>query len=299
MDKDKTIEKSKSIELGHLFDKLSEILKSPLGKRNAKEFKNIIKKAVEIIDKDLRENNKIRQLDLKNPKGFYSPDHMISNALRLLYNLDISNTPQKDKKAEIILDSINKLFRNGTIEMEVLTKIPVGNTIVGRSIKMEKVFGEYPNLIIPSTKKLIRDNEGAAVLEDVKQLVRNLQIKKGAIIEPDIENIRKLIEKIKGWSAISTIQPHLEERKEIAPSVQVLLLINLELLGRDYVKYKGKILQSTLQRLGTFQLIRGLISFNYEDEAREIYKKENNINVPKSVTNLYAQRVKAVITYLD
>jgi len=231
-------------------------IKQSLDVNNASNAKNKIEEIKSLgnfIEDNLPE---ITEKQLSLEKGFYSPAHMISNAIKYVEQIIGSEEISEGavEKAKTSLNQAMRLIKNGMYKKQVrITK-----TLQGRGEIREF---NLPNLVeIPYTWKVSENGENfeKKINEFAKRRQENKNIEK-----KDINLLNEMI----NLDRESYEDQKLDKEKVInAPCARELILINLSLLKLEAEKHENKQIPATARN--AIQLIRGLFNY-YEDEMLE------------------------------
>ena len=219
-----------------------------------------IKSLGEFIDRNLPE---ITEEQMSCEKGFYSPCHMMSNAVKYTERV-ISNENgigESDiKKAETSSDQVMRLMGYGMYEKSM--NIPT------RNYGFRSDAFDMPNLFeIPIDWKV--SSEGKDFERKIKEfLIRRKQNKE--IDQKDFNLLDEMIELIGGSYKSYTNKKFNRGEVEQVPRARELILINLSLLRLEAEKYEGSQIPLTKRNVYNTQLIKGIFNYNEQSEIEQI-----------------------------
>jgi len=220
-----------------------------------KEIKNVEK----FVEQNLP---KLTKKEKFCPDGFYSPAHMMYNAIRLLEIFILRKETKNLIKALTTADQIMRLLGSSMYRKEI--EIPDDYYLPGYRVKNFYESFELPNILeIPEKWK--QTSEGRKFYKELKEFIKRRKQNK-PIIKRDFELLKDMTN-----SVINSYKGELldKEKYQNAPRARELILINLELLRLEAEKYKGQNLPYTETNASAIQLIRGLYNYNEEAEIHE------------------------------
>ncbi len=186
------------------------------------------------------------------PYGFYSPAHMMFNAITFVEQVFSQRNSADAMKAITAIDQAMRLMAYGMYEKNKSVR-----DISGR---VEYKDFRLPNLVeIPDSWKNTPDGENFLV-----RLTEFLERRQG---NKPVEQIDfNLLNSLSGLISNSYEGIKVDKNKaEQSPYARELILINLAMLSAKAEKYKGKQIPGDLENVNMIQLIRGL--YNYKEAA--------------------------------
>lgn len=219
----------------------------------------------------LIENN-LPTVSKKTPNGFYSPTHMMANAMKLAEQVAKQQDSKEVHKGVTATDQAMRLMSAGTYEKERKVHDALGGGIRYRKFQLS-------NLVeIPAKWK--QTQEGKDFLNTFKSFVDRR--KQGAAVDKsDAESVNKMMQLTsRSYQDIRVPQ----EKQDQAPFARELILINLELLRLEVDAHMGKQMPPIPERIDLLRLIRGLYNYNEEAEMEhQIRPSAQYVGLPEVV----------------
>lgn len=189
-----------------------------------------------------------------SPDGFYSPAHMIANAVKLVERIVDERRRSEAFKAVTAADQAMRLMAYGMYDKET-------GVHDGLSGRVSQLKFNLPNLIeIPDNWKRAQDGQDFSV--KLKKFIerRKQDVPVEQIDEDLLNEMKSLIAKCHEGETVS------KEKAERAPYAREMILMNLELLNDEAQNHKGGQMPGSAENVETFQLIRGLYKYNEKSE---------------------------------
>jgi hypothetical protein len=208
-----------------------------------------IKSLKHLIEQNLPPLNQEQKTSVE---GFYSPAHMMHNTVRYVEEAILRKSEAEIPKVIVAADQAMRLMAHGMYEKSQDFR-DITSRITGETFRL-------PNLIeIPVDWK--KSQEGQNFSKNFNEFIERRKQNKLAE-QTDIDLINAMIALIGKSYEGKTIDRH---KAETSPYTRELILINLELLGLECSKYKGRVIPGSREILNAVQLIKGL--FNYNERA--------------------------------
>ncbi len=227
---------------------------------------------IKAVGKFINQNLPVLSQEQKtSPSGFYSPAHVMANAIRLVEQV-VSEKHEVDiPKATTAADQAMRLMAGGMCE-----KNKSVHDISGR-VRYENF--KLPNIVeIPGDWKQTPDGQDFS--KKLKEFIERRKQHK-PVEQSDFELLNSMSGLIKKSYKGKTTD---KKKAEQSPYARELILINLELLASEMKKHNGKELPGSEENVNTFQLIRGLYNYSERAELEKQFRPNTSyIGLPKIV----------------